>query len=392
MGARRAAGEGSVHKRKQGGWQGSVTIPTAGGSRRRKTVYGTTQREVLAKLAELRRTINAGLPVPSGRPLTLGAYLDAWLRDTLPGSVRPSTAASYTSLTRQHIIPALGHHRLDRLTAIHIRAFLRAKSTETSVRTGRPLSPRTLQYLHAVLRLALEQARRDDLVARNVAGLVAGPRLERTEVHPVTPDEVAQLLAAATTDRLAPLWLLVTALGLRRGEALALRWDDIDLDRGHLRVRATLQRLDGHLIRAEMPKTQSSRRTLPLPTVVVDALRTHRALQLQERLAAPVWQDETLVFTTGIGTPLEPRNVLRSFQNLCDRAGLRRLRIHDLRHAAASFLLLQGVDMRVVMGTLGHSRLATTSDLYTHLLEPVQRQAADRMDELLRQVAPPSRA
>ncbi|MDP9437026.1 MAG: site-specific integrase [Actinomycetota bacterium] len=324
--------------------------------------------------------------------MTLGDYLEAWLRDTLPAVVRPSTAASYSSLTRQHIIPGLGHHRLDKLTAVHIRAFLRDKTTQTSPRTKRPLSSRTIQYLHAVLRLALEQARRDDLVARNVAGLVAGPKVQHSEVQPLTPAEAAQLFAAAAEDRLSPLWLLVTALGLRRGEALALRWEDVDLHRGHLQVRATLQRLNGTLVRTEMPKTKSSRRALPLPDVVVDSLRAHRAAQVQERLRSEVWDDQALVFTTGIGTPLEPRNVLRSFHALCDRAQVRQVRIHDLRHAAASFLLLQGVDMRVVMGTLGHSRLATTSDLYTHLLEPVQRAAADRMDELLRPITRGPRA
>jgi integrase len=392
MGTRRAAGEGAVHKRKQGGWQGSVTVGIVDGRRKRKTVYGATQREVLDKLAAIRRTLDAGLPVGTSRPMTLGDYLEAWLRDTLPTVVRPSTAESYSSLTRQHIIPGLGHHRLDKITAVHIRAFLKDKSAQISPRTNRPLSPRTLQYLHAVLRLALEQARRDDLVVRNVAGLVAGPRVQRVEIEPLTPEEAGALLAQAATDRLSPLWLLVTALGLRRGEALALRWEDVDLDRGHLQVRATLQRVGGELVRAEMPKTKSSRRALPLPALVVTALQSHRAAQVQERLASDVWIDDTLVFTTGVGTPLEPRNVLRSFHALCDRAQVRRVRIHDLRHAAASFMLLQGVDMRVVMGTLGHSRLATTSDLYTHLLEPVQRAAADRMDDLLRQVNPGSGA
>lgn len=381
-----------MHKRKQGGWQGSIDVAVGDGRRRRKTVYGTTQRDVRDKLAAIRRTLDAGLPVGTRRPMTVGDYLEAWLRDTLPTVVRPSTVASYASLTKQHIIPGLGHHRLDKLTAVHIRAFLRDKSTQTSPRTKRPLSSRTLQYIHAVLRLALEQARRDDLVARNVAGLVAGPKVQRSEVQPLKPAEAAKLFAAAAEDRLSPLWLLVTALGLRRGEALALRWEDIDLDRGHLQIRATLQRVDGALVRSEMPKTKSSRRALPLPEVVVEALRAHRAAQVQERLAARAWADEALVFTTSIGTPLEPRNVLRSFHALCDRAKVRRVRIHDLRHAAASFLLLQGVDMRVVMGTLGHSRLATTSDLYTHLLEPVQRAAADRMDDLLRQVTPGSGA
>ncbi len=392
MGTQRAAGEGSVHKRKQGGWQGSIAVGIVGGRRKRKTVYGATQREVLDKLAAIRRTLDAGLPVGTSRPMTLGDYLQAWLRDTLPTVVRASTAESYASLTRQHIIPGLGHHRLDKLTAVHIRAFLKDKSTETSPRTKRPLSPRTLQYLHAVLRLALEQARRDDLVVRNVAGLVAGPKVQRAEIAPLTPEEAGRLFAQAATDRLSPLWLLVTALGLRRGEALALRWEDVNLDRGHLQVKATVQRVGGKLVRAEMPKTKSSRRALPLPAVVVEALRAHRAAQVQERLASAVWIDDALVFTTGIGTPLEPRNVLRSFHALCDRAQVRRVRIHDLRHAAASFMLLQGVDMRVVMGTLGHSRLATTSDLYTHLLEPVQRAAADRMDDLLRQVNPGSGA
>ena len=392
MGARRAAGEGSVHKRKQGGWQGSVAVGLVGGRRKRKTVYGATQREVLEKLAAIRRVLDAGLPVGTSRPMTLGDYLEAWLCDTLPTVVRPSTAESYSSLVRQHIIPGLGHHRLDKLTAVHIRAFLRDKSTQTSPRTKRPLSSRTMQYLHAVLRLALEQARRDDLVVRNVAGLVAGPKVQRPEIEPLTPEEAGRLFAQAATDRLSPLWLLVTSLGLRRGEALALRWEDVDLDRGHLRVKASVQRVGGKLVRAEMSKTKSSRRALPLPAVVVETLRAHRAVQVQERLASEVWIDDMLVFTTSIGTPLEPRNVLRSFHTLCDRAEVRRVRIHDLRHAAASFMLLQGVDMRVVMGTLGHSRLATTSDLYTHLLEPVQRAAADRMDDLLRQVTPPSGA
>ena len=127
MAARRAAGEGSVHKRKHGGWQGSIDVGIVDGRRKRKTVYGATQREVLDKLTAIRRTLDAGLPVGTSRPMTLGDYLEAWLRDTLPAVVRPSTAASYSSLTRKHIIPGLGHHRLDKLTAVHIRAFLQGQ-------------------------------------------------------------------------------------------------------------------------------------------------------------------------------------------------------------------------------------------------------------------------
>jgi len=141
--------------------------------------------------------------------------------------------------------------------------------------------------------------------------------------------------------------------------------------------------------KAREPKTKASRRFLPLPALVVEALATHRAKQAFEPTAAPAWADEALVCTTRIGTAIEARNCLRDFHALCDRAGVRRVRIDDLRHGAALFMLLQGIDLRVVMGTLGHSRLATTSDLYTHLLEPVQQAAAQRMDALMRQVSPP---
>ncbi len=307
---RRAPGEGSVHRRKSGGWQGSINVGVVEGQRQRKTVYGTTQREVFSKLAAIRRSLDSGMPVGTSRPLGLGAYLEAWLEDAMPTTVRASTAASYGSLTRQHLIPGLGHHRLDKLTAVHVRAFLRAKSLELSPRTGRPLSARTLQYLHAVLRLALEQARRDNLVARNVAGLVAGPRVQRAEITPLSSQEAPQLLAASAADRLAALWLLVIALGLRRGEALALRWDDIDLERGHLQVRATLHRMGGQLVRDPMPKTKSSRRALPLPALVVEALKAYRSSQAVERMAARAWTDPTLVFTTRVGTATDRRTVV----------------------------------------------------------------------------------
>jgi integrase len=377
---RRARGEGAVY-RYRGGWAAQFDANHYGQPRRRKTIYGKTQREVLARLAELRHQHDAGFPIRTGRAVSLAAYLESWLADTLPGTVRASTESSYADLTRRHIIPALGHHPLDKLTPAHVRGFLREKETETSAR-GRPLSARTCQLLHAVLRRALEDGVRDELVPRNVAKLVRGPRVVRPEVQPLTVDEAKALLAVAADDRLRSLWLLLMATGLRRGEALALRWADIDLDRRTLRIRGSLQRHAGKLAVVE-PKTERSKRALPLPEVVATVLREHRAAQVTDRLAAPAWTDDDFVFTTSVGTALEPRNVARSLHTLCDRAGVRRIRVHDLRHSAASFLLLQGVDMRVVMGTLGHSRQATTSDLYTHLLEPLQRAAADRMDALL---------
>lgn len=150
------------------------------------------------------------------------------------------------------------------------------------------------------------------------------------------PPQIAELLAAAAADRLAALWLLVIAWGLRRGDALALRWDDIDLERGHLQVRATLHLAGGQPVREPMPKTKSSRRALPLPALVVDALKAHRSNQAAERMAARVWADPTLVFTTRVGTAIEPRNSLRALHTLCDRAGVRRARMDDLLREVSS--------------------------------------------------------
>ena len=217
---------------------------------------------------------------------------------------------------------------------------------------------------------------------------------------PVTDIEPRALLAAAADDRLRVLWLVLISLGLRRGEALALRWSAIDLDGGTLEGRASLQRRRTNevtpsgrrrstLVEVD-PKTEGSVRTLALPDVLVEALRQQRRVQTAERLAARTWVDASLGFTTSVGTALEPRNVSRSRERVCERAGLdRHLRIHDLRHAAASFLLLQGADLRTVMEQLGHSRLATTSDVYVHVLDQVTRDAASRMDGFLRTIAGP---
>ena len=241
--------------------------------------------------------------------------------------------------------------------------------------------------MHAVLRRALADAVRDELVSRNVSLLVSPGKAPRPRVVPVTDIEARALLAAAADDRLRVLWLVLLSLGLRRGEALALRWSAVDLDGGTLEVRASLQRRRTNevtpsgrrrstLIEVD-PKTEGSVRTLALPDVLVEALRQQRRVQTAERLAARTWVDAGLVFTTSVGTALEPRNVSRSWERVCERAGLdRHLRIHNLRHAAASFLLLQGADLRTVMEQLGHSRLATTSDVYVHVLDRLTTQEA----------------
>lgn len=247
---------------------------------------------------------------------------------------------------------------------------------------GKGLSPRTVQYVRAVLRKALNQALKWGRVPRNVALLVDPPTATKPQIKPLTPEQGRKLLDAARGHRLEALYRVALSLGLRQGEALGLRWEDVDLDAGTLRVAMALQRRKG-VKELVMPKTEQSRRTLPLPAVLVAALRAHRTRQLEERLAVgPMWREHGMVFPSTVGTPLEPRNVTRHFKALLERAGLPNVRFHDLRHSCATLLVAQGVHPRLVMEVLGHSQIHLTMNTYAHVLPEAQREALALMDGL----------
>lgn len=250
-------------------------------------------------------------------------------------------------------------------------------------------APRTVINVRNTLSGALDQALRWGLIARNPVTLVDPPRVpDDGEWLPMDEEQAAMLLDAIHGDRLEALYTVALALGLRRGEALGLRWEDVDLDRAELHVRRSLQRAEGHLQFLEL-KTRKSRRTVDLPGTAVQALREHRERQAFERRAAGLlWQDQSLVFTSTLGTPMEPRNATRSFQLLLKRTGLPHLRFHDLRHACATLLLVQGVELKVVQEVLGHSSIMTTGNIYAHVLPRLKRDAAERMDGFLRRSAP----
>ena len=199
----------------------------------------------------------------------------------------------------------------------------------------------------------------------------------------MTPKQARTFLEAVKGDRLEALYRVALALGLRKGEALGLRWQDADLDGAQLRVRYSMQRIEGKLQLVET-KTKRSRRTISMPVSVVSALRLHRARQLQERLLAGAkWQDSSLIFTTTIGTPIDGRNVNRHFNAILKEAGLPKKHFHDLRHTCASLLLAQGVHPRVVMEILGHSTIGMTMNTYSHVIPALQQDAAALMDALL---------
>ncbi len=372
---RRPSGQGSVFRRGNGRWAGMLDLGWIDGRRRRATVAGGTQREVLAKLDKLRRDRNASVNLVTPRR-TLGDWLDEWIQEVKSfDGTRPTTLARYRSIIGTHLKPTLGNHRLDHLSAQDVHGLL------TSLRGDR--SPATIVKVHSVLRAALSDAERFDLVQRNVAKAVRPPSLGRRERPVLTPQQAHHMLAVASGDRLEGLIVVALGTGLRRGELLGLRWSDVDVQSGALWVRQTVQRSEGKL-RFDEPKTYRSRRPLPLPRFVTAALHEQRSRQAVDRAAAGrEWQDYGLVFTSATGTPLEPRNVTRRFGVLRDEANLPWLRLHDLRHACATFLLAEGVDPRSVMELLGHSTIRLTMDTYGHALPERLRAAAAAMDLIL---------
>ena len=277
-----------------------------------------------------------------------------------------------------HLKPAFGRTRLVKLTPDAIQMYMNRK-----LASG--LSPNTVRNHHAVLRRALTQAERWGLVPRNVARLVTPPRAAREEVKPLTPEQARAFLDAVQGSRHEALYQVALGLGLRQGEVLGLTWDATDLESATLRVDRTLQRYDGAYHLDEV-KTARSRRVIGVPRPLVALLKVRRTRQREERLRAGAgWagNELNLVFTTVAGAPLYSANVTRAFQKAVEDAGLPRQRFHDLRHAAASFMLAEGVSLKVAQEVLGHSTIAVTADIYSHVMPAATRDATERVGELL---------
>ena len=376
MAKNRGANEGSIYKRKDGRWAGVVNLGWRNGKRFRKSVYGRTRADVQDKLNEALRNHRLGIPFAPER-LTVEQFLNGWLENHVKPGTRPRTYESYEGAVRLHIAPAIGKIRLGKLTAENIQAMVNDKS-----HSG--LAPRTVEYIHSVLSRALNRAVKWDLVRRNVAKLATTPRVPRKLLSPLTPDEARVFLKHIRGDRNEALFTVAMALGLRKGEALGLRWEDVDIEKGTLTVRYALQRRKGQGKVLVEPKSERSRRTIHMPDVVVKALRAHRARQSKERLAAgSAWKDTGHLFTTTIGSPMDERRVLNDFKKALRAAKLPERRFHDARHTAASLLLAQGVSPRTIMEVLGHSQITLTLNTYAHVMPAMLEDAAGKMDAIL---------
>ncbi len=377
--AKRSNGEGSVRRRPNGTWEARLYYEDPRtGMRKRRSFYGQTAAEARRQMREARERLAAGAPVADS-VMTVQEWCWRWLETTVAASSRrPTTRVLYESLVRSHLSPPpLGQMTLGRVRPSDIEALvLRLRA--------RGLAESTVQRIFIVLRMALEGAVRDGLIARNPAALVRPPRIERTEARRLSLAEVSALLECARGTRYYPLLRLIATTGLRKGEALALAWDAVDLERGEILVRATLTRIEGQLV-VSAPKTAQSRRVLPLAPAEVAMLAAHREQQAVELSRVGEWQQDGFVFTTESGEPMDPRNVLRAMTIAAANAGLIGVNVHTLRHSAATAWLEAGVNVKAVSALLGHADIRITADVYGHVSEAVSRAAMVVLSESLRE-------
>ena len=360
--------------------------PTTGRRRRRYLTIRGSKKDALRALTAAERQRDTGIDILPGK-LTVAAYFERWLTDYAAVKVAPTTFARYTGITRHHVVPAIGHLKLADLRPQHLQnayaLWLRPGSRRDG--SGKALSSQTVLHHHRLISEALEQAVRWQLIALNPAHAVSAPRVDRTEVRVLDPEGVGRLLEAARETPFYTFVYLSIRTGARLGELLGLQWSDITLDAGQMHIRRTLKRIDRRVTLGPT-KTRRSERPVDLSRETVQVLREHRRQQVEQRLATgAAYTDSNLVFATETGHYYDDSNLRRSFRKILQAAGLTALRIHDLRHCAASLMLKAGTPITTVAERLGHASTTTTYALYAHSVPGSQSEAAEALDALLRQ-------
>jgi integrase len=370
---RRTNGEGSITLYRDGRWCGRYTIHTLKGPKR-KAIYGKTKAEVRKKLTKAIADRDNGLVFDAGN-LTVEEYLLRWLNDSVKASVKQRTFECYEGVVRNHLVPAFGSKRLDKLSPALVQCFYQQK-----LDSG--LGRRTVQLIHVTLHKALKQAVRWGIVPRNATEAVDVPRPHKKAIQPLSPKQANTFLRVAKEDRLEVLYVLAITTGLRRGELVGLRWQDVDLEAKMVSVCQQLVRSkDG--LHFTTPKNGKGR-NVAITDRTVEALNEHGKRQAEEKkMMENLWQETGLVFTSAKGTVLDADNLVkRSFKPLLGRAGLPDMRFHDLRHTCATLLLSKGIHPKIVQELLGHSSISITLDTYSHCLPNMQDKAVRAMDEI----------
>ena len=379
MAKRRANGEGSIRKRKDGRWEGRYTAgrDSVTGKPIYKNVLGKTQAEVKAKLKQAIETSN-GLDASKVGMYTVGQWMDVWFEHYAKVKVRPSSHQTYRGYIENHIKPNIGTIPLEKLTTLDLQKLYKKLLTSgridriESKHQPKGLSVKTVRNLHQIISSTLALAKEQKLIVSNPAEGCALPKPEHKEMKTLPAEQLQSFLQEAKESGVFELYYLELATGLRRGELLGLKWEDIDLERGSLRVRRQIARINGEVVEAPL-KTKNAYRTLPLAEDTIDVLKTQR-----KKTGNSPW-----VFPSPAGGPISPDSVLHMLHRVLKRAGLPRVRFHDLRHTFATLALQNGVDVKTVSGMLGHFSAGFTLDTYAHVTTESQRQAAQTMGSLL---------
>lgn len=378
MPGRRGKGEGSIYKREDGMWVGAIDLGWVGGKRSRKVVSGRTRGEVVRKVMTAQPIIAQGI-TPVSELLTVEKYLEQWLTTRLPGTISVRTETLYARAVHTYINPSLGKIRLAKLTPTDVARMLQdleAKGYSSSTR----------RMARATLRRALRMAEQDGILARNSAAIAEGVKMNQREGRSLTSEQAKVFLAAVKDHRLEAAYVLTLALGLRRGEVLGLTWGDIEAceDTVVLNIRHQLvDDRDG--IHLSDLKTVGSRRRLHLSLPLVELLEQRRVRQQAEEIVrGPRWNNvNDLIFTTSVGTPLDPGEFGKTVPKICKDAGLGHWTIHELRHSCASLLIAREVPLEVVAEQLGHASIRVTKDVYGHLMPSSRAKAAEAMRTVL---------
>ena len=379
MAKRRANGEGNIRKRKDGRWEGRYTIgrDPKTGKAVIKNVLGRTQAEVKEKL---KRAIdeNRGLDVIKSGEYTVGKWLDLWYESYAKVKMRPSSYLTYRGYIDNHIKPYIGNISLSKLTTLDLQTLYKKLLAEGRVerieaqKQPKGLSAKTVRNIHQIISSALKLAVEQRLIARNPADGCALPKAERKEMQTLPVEQLTSFLREAKDSGVFALYYIDLTTGLRRGELLGLKWSDIDLEKGDLRVQRQIGRIDGKII--EMPlKTKNAYRTLPLSADAIDIL-----MQQRRKTGNSEW-----VFPSPTGGPMSPDSVLHMLHRVLKRAGLPKVRFHDLRHTFATMALQNGVDVKTVSSVLGHYSAGFTLDTYAHVTTDAQLKAAQTMGSIL---------
>lgn len=375
--------KGHIRERSPGRWAVIVDMrdPETGKRRRKWHSFAGTKRQAQIECARLVSELSGGAYIEPSRT-TLAVYLDRWL-EHVKTQVSPRTHERYAELVHKNIAPVLGSATLSKLQPAQI-SMAYAKALKSGRRDGKGgLSARTVHHMHRILRQALQQAVRWQILARNPTDAVQAPKVERTRMRSLDLNETAIVLDAMRESRMFVPVLLGVLCGLRRGEIAALRWRAIDLVRGELAVAASVEQTSKCIREKE---TKSGRaRTVAMPSLVVEELRRHRARQTEELLRLGMRQGEDgHVVTRADGAPLQPRTLTHEWTRLFAKTGLPRIRLHDLRHSHATHMLAAGVHPKIAQERLGHSNISITLDLYSHVMPGMQEDAASRVDATMR--------